>query len=189
MTRCHRQALPPRPSFNARHDMKRFLGTIGMVRLPRRMCDGGLELRPVRISDGPFLVKAFALTGAVRMPEPVPRRAFYFWWFVRKTYSFAYCIVAVSHPIGFIGLYDLIPGKSAKMSLAIPEGAYRRSGFGRRAFRLVRENLVRHSVVETLSVEIKKENHGALRFAERMGFTLEEARKETVRLSLRLPDD
>jgi RimJ/RimL family protein N-acetyltransferase len=145
-----------------------------------------LELRAVRVSDGPFLAVVFAGTGAARMQGRSLRRAFFFWWFVRKTYSFAYCIVTGANPIGFIGLYDLKPGRSAEMSLAVTDHAFRRSGFGSRAFRLLRENLVRRSVIEMLRVEIQHENHAALRFAEKMGFTRDLTRKETVRLALRL---
>jgi len=90
---------------------------------------------------------------------------------MEKTFTPAYFIECDSKQIGFIGLYNLIPGKSAEMSLAIFDDNFRRRGYGTRAFKLCTQGMQRHSVVKEIFVEVKADNHGSLSFWRKLGFT------------------
>lgn len=68
--------------------------------------------------------------------RPIASSWFSVWWWMKKTFIPAYFIECDSKQIGFIGLYNLIPGKSAEMSLAIFDKNNRRLGYGTRAFNI-----------------------------------------------------
>jgi len=89
---------------------------------------------------------------------------------LKKTFMPAYCIECDSKPIGFIGLYDLIPGESAEISLAIFDKTFRRHGYGTRAFKLLAQHLQRYSVVREIHVNVTRDNHRALSFWKTVGF-------------------
>src|SRR5208283_2800272 len=72
--------------------------------------------------------------------------------------------------IGFIGLYNLMIGKSAEMSLIIFDKNNRRLGYGTKVFNICVQGMQRHSVVTEILVKVKTDNHGALSFWRKLGF-------------------
>jgi RimJ/RimL family protein N-acetyltransferase len=143
------------------------------TRIPRFIEDGDIRLRPLRIIDANFLLKRFKNEGILfnsfRHKTPVPV-LLSFWWWIKKTFIPAYCIECDSRQIGFIGLYNLIPGKSAEMSLVIFDKNNRRMGYGTRAFNICVKGMQRHFVVKEIIVRVKTDNYGALSFWKKLGF-------------------
>ena len=143
------------------------------LRIPGYMEDGNLRLRPLRMSDSPFILRGLndgAILKASGLSRPVVSSWFFAWWWMKKTFTPSYFIECDSKPIGFIGLYNLIPGKSAEMSLVIFDDNFRRMGYGTRAFNICAQGMKRHSVVKEIIVKVKADNHGALSFWKKLGF-------------------
>jgi RimJ/RimL family protein N-acetyltransferase len=91
-------------------------------------------------------------------------------WWIKRTYPLAYCIELDAHRIGFVGLYRLRPGKSASLSLAIFDEAYRNRGYGTRTLGLFVQHLQKCRLVERLAVDVMQESSAASRFWEKAGF-------------------
>ncbi len=150
-----------------------FITRFPLLRIPRCVGDGRLVLKPLRITDGPFLHKGLrnadilrtSVCGAVRFRSWVD-----VWWWLRKTYPILYRIEADSKRIGFIGLFDIIRGESGEASLAIFNSAKRRCGHGSAAFRLFSEELRKHSLIERIFVRVREDNDAAQSFWSRLGF-------------------
>jgi len=143
------------------------------LKIPRYMEDGNLRLRPLRMSDGPFILKGLnegAILKASGLSRPIASSWFFAWWWIKNTFVPVYCIACNSKRIGFIGLYNLIPGESAEVSLAIFDNCFRRRGYGTRAFVLLMQEMKRHGVVKDLIVKIRIENRAALLFWGKLGF-------------------
>ncbi len=143
------------------------------TKIPRLIEDGRIMLRPLRLSDGPFLSNGLRdedILKAKGLNKPVSPSWFFIWWWFRKTYICPFCIELNSMPIGFIGLYNVRLGKSAEISLVIFDKTLRRQGYGTRAFKLFAKSLQRHSVVEKILIKIKADNHIALSFWRKLGF-------------------
>ncbi|KPK02176.1 MAG: hypothetical protein AMK71_03215 [Nitrospira bacterium SG8_35_4] len=137
------------------------------------MTDGVIQLRPMKISDGPYLRKQLAdreVVSYTLLSRPVSGSWFHVWLKMKKIFNFAYIMVVDSKPVGFAGLYNLIPGQSAEMSLVIFDRGNRRRGYGSRAFDLVVNNLQTHSIVKNIFVEYKSNNMGAQSFWSKCGF-------------------
>ncbi len=135
-------------------------------RIPRYIDGGNVRLKPLRLSDGHFILRGLndgVILKASGLSRPVASSWFFAWWWIRKTFVPAYCIACDnSRRIGFIGLYDLLPGESAEVSLAIFDSHFRRLGYGSGAFGLLKQELTIHAVVKNLIVRIRAENHVAL---------------------------
>ncbi|MBI5025986.1 MAG: GNAT family N-acetyltransferase [Nitrospirae bacterium] len=143
------------------------------TKIPRFIEDGSIRLRPLRVFDGPFLMgglKDEDILLANGLNKPIASSWFFIWWWIKKTFMPAYCIECASGRMGFIGLYNLMIGKSAEMSLVIFDRNNRRMGYGTRAFKLFAKSLQRHSVVERILIKIKADNPIALSFWKKLGF-------------------
>ncbi|NOY64236.1 MAG: GNAT family N-acetyltransferase [Nitrospirae bacterium] len=158
-------------------------------KIPRIMVDGSLMLRPLRILDASFLTRGFKNEGILlinlRNRSLIPLWLSTWWW-TKRTFLPAYCIVQDSKRIGFIGLYNLILGESAEVSLAIFEKDQRRRGYGTRAFNLLLHNLQRYSVVKRIFVKVRRDNRSALFFWKRLGFRGVENYNGVIEMSLDL---
>jgi RimJ/RimL family protein N-acetyltransferase len=144
------------------------------VKVTRSMRDNNLRLRPLRIFDGHFIHRGLKDEIGLKtngLSSLTDSSWFSVWWWIKKTYSYSFCIELDSRPIGFIGLYNLALGKSADISLAIFEETVRRQGYGTRSFKLFAQSLRRHSVVENIFVTVKTDNHRALSFWKKIGFS------------------
>lgn len=108
------------------------------------------------------------------------------WWWIKKTYSYPFCIELDSRPIGFIGLYNLAFGKSADISLVIFDETFRRQGYGTRSFKLFTQSLRRHSVVEKTFITVKTDNLKALSFWKKLGFSETSMVNDIINMSMDL---
>jgi RimJ/RimL family protein N-acetyltransferase len=145
-----------------------------MIKVTASMKDDNLSLRPLRIFDGHFIHKALKdeiCLKANGLNRPTYSSWFSVWWWIKKTYSYSFCIELDSRPVGFIGLYNLALGKSADISLLIFDETLRRQGYGTRSFKLFAKTLLKHSVVENIFVTVKTDNHKALSFWKKLGFS------------------
>jgi RimJ/RimL family protein N-acetyltransferase len=137
------------------------------------MDDGLVRLRPLRISDIPFMHSKLQdndILKAIGLSRAFTGSWIYLWWCLRKTLVFRYAIESDSRLIGFMGLYYLSPGRSIELTLAIPDEKSRRLGYGTRTFTLISQALERYSSVETLIVKVKPDNETALSFWSKLGF-------------------
>ena len=139
------------------------------------MDDGRVRLRPLRISDIPFMYNELQdkdILKAIGLTRPFTGSWFHLWWRLRKTLIFRYAIEANSRLIGFIGLHHLVPGISAELTLLIADEESRRLGYGTRAFTLLAQNLERYSSTRKFIVKVKPDNEAACSFWSRMGFEI-----------------
>lgn len=137
------------------------------------MQDGDLRLRPLRMFDSPFILRGLneqVILKASGLSKPIASLWFFVWWWMKKTFTPAYCIECDSRRIGFIGLYNLIPGKSAEMSLVIFDKNNRRMGYGTRAFNIFAQGLKQSHLIGRVIVKIIIDNHAAISFYEKLGF-------------------
>jgi len=148
-------------------------GPMFSVHITRTMKENDITLRPVRIYDASFLNSGFAsrdFLAANGLSKPVASSWFPAWWWTRRTFVFAYCIVVNGKRAGFLGLHTLRPGESAELSLSIFEEEMRRKGYGSRAFHLFVHNLEKRSLIKMLLVRVRKDNFTALSFWKKLGF-------------------
>jgi ribosomal protein S18 acetylase RimI-like enzyme len=171
-------------------------GPMFRVHITRPLKENDISLRPVRIFDAAFLHSGFSsrdFLEANGLSKPIASSWFPTWWWLRRTFVFAYCIVADGKRAGFLGMHTLRPGESAELSLSIFEEEMRRKGYGSRAFHLFVRNLEKHFFIKMLLVRVRKDNFMALSFWKKLGFG--ERRREgavivlfyTVRPSTTIP--
>ena len=159
------------------------------IKVTRSMKEDNLKLRPLRIFDGDFIHKGFKdeiglkANGLNRLTDS---SWFSVWWWIKKTYSYSFCIEKDSIPIGFIGLYNPAPGKSADISLVIFDETFRRQGYGTRSFKLFVQILRRHSALEKIFVRVKTDNHKALSFWKKLGFSETSISNDLINMSMDL---
>jgi RimJ/RimL family protein N-acetyltransferase len=159
------------------------------IKVTRSMKDDNLKIRPFRIFDGHLIHRGFKDESGLKtngLSRPTDSSWFSFWWRIKKTYSYAFCIELDSRPIGFIGLYNLALGKSADISLLIFDETLRRQGYGTRSFKLFARSLRRHSVLENIFVKVKTDNHKALSFWRKNGFSETSISNDIINMSMDL---
>jgi RimJ/RimL family protein N-acetyltransferase len=141
--------------------------------IPGYLKDKEVTLRPVRLSDGPFMADGLRDRDMLEtngLKEPIRASWFFVWWWIKKTYRYSYCIECGPRRIGFIGLFNLKPDRAAEVSLAIFESAFRRNGYGTRAFRLFMCGLKGHPGIEKIIVRVRRDNQSAYSFWRSLGF-------------------
>jgi RimJ/RimL family protein N-acetyltransferase len=144
-----------------------------IAHLPAYIEDRDLRLRRLRISDGPFISKLLQHDDILissgtdthrRTPWPL------LYWWLRRTFLIAYCIEHRARTIGFVGLYNIVSGESAEISLVIFDPLSRRRGFGTRAFQLLCGNSFTISLEDTLIAKARRDNEPARAFWTSLGF-------------------
>ncbi|MCL4475446.1 MAG: hypothetical protein M1508_04360 [Nitrospirae bacterium] len=98
-------------------------------RIPGTFEHDGLRLRPLRIIDIPLVRKGLRDKDVLRTTgpgKPLSGECLSVWWWLKKTYTILLCIEVESTCVGFIGLYNLKPGESAEITLAIFDRGMRR---------------------------------------------------------------
>jgi RimJ/RimL family protein N-acetyltransferase len=157
--------------------------------IPRRMKEGNIRLRPLRIFDGPFMRHAFRQREVFEpngLSEPIERSWFDVWWCLKRAFVFSYCIEIDSRPSGFVGFSNFSPGRYAVIALSLFDRQTRGRGYGTRVFAMLERILERHSLVEKLFARVEEDNQGAARFWEGIGFEIQESfRQEGVILMSR----
>jgi RimJ/RimL family protein N-acetyltransferase len=135
------------------------------------MSDGNIRLRPFRILDSPFINNSLRDKDVLKtsnLKEFLSRSWFPFWWWMKRTYASLHCIEVNSECIGFIGLYNLNPDKSAEMTLVIFESKNRRFGYGSRAYNIFARFLKRY--FSKIIVRVRTDNHASIAFWTKLGF-------------------
>jgi len=143
------------------------------ARIPGYLKDDRVSLRLVRIFDSPFIRDILTDRDILKsggLSKPISESWFFVWWWIKKTFEPAYCIKFDSKRIGFIGLYNLKPGKSAEMTLVISGENSRRMGYGTRTFHILAQALSRYNLTEKIVVKVRKDNHASISFWKRLGF-------------------
>ncbi len=143
------------------------------IHITRPLREGNIILRPARIFDAPFLHYGFAsrdFLSANGLSRPIASSWLTTWWWIRRTFVFAYCIVVDGNRAGFLGMHSLRPGESAELSLSIFEEELRRKGHGSRSFHIFLRNLEKRSLIKMLLVRVRKDNFMALSFWKKLGF-------------------
>jgi ribosomal protein S18 acetylase RimI-like enzyme len=139
--------------------------------IPRRMSDCNIRLRPFRILDSHFINTSLINADVVKTSdsrEPSLRSWVTFWLRMRRTYASLHCVEVNSKCIGFIGLYNLNPDKSAEMTLIIFDAKDRHLNYGSRAFDIVTRYLKRY--FSRIIVRVRTANHASIAFWTKMGF-------------------
>jgi RimJ/RimL family protein N-acetyltransferase len=149
-----------------------IMDTIAMIRfMPRFLQDGELRLRPMRFWDGLFLSK---IRSGATLQNGQELQVFGLWlsnwWRLKKTFSFSYRIELGAEQIGFVGIYDLIPGETGEVALVIFDERHRRFGYGSRVFRIVAQALKKHRIVDRITVRVESGNSGSIAFWQKNGF-------------------
>ncbi|GBD99456.1 acetyltransferase (GNAT) family protein [bacterium BMS3Abin07] len=153
------------------------------------MEDSSVRLRPLRIVDGPFLIDGLRdedVLSANSLNRHITSSWFFVWWWIKKIFNCSFCIEVKSGIIGFIGLYNMRPGRSVGITLIIFEKSLRRRGYGTGAFNLLVQNLQRHSVAKKIFVEVRRDNHIALSFWRNLGFVEVSSLDGIINMSLDL---
>jgi len=139
--------------------------------IPRRMSDGNMRLRPFRILDSSFINNSLRdkdILKASNLKEPLSRSWFPFWWWMKRTYASLHCMEVNSKCIGFIGLYNLKPDRSAEMTLIIFDARHRHLSYGSRAFNIFTRFLKRY--FSKIIVRVRTGNHASIAFWTKLGF-------------------
>ncbi len=159
-----------------------------IAKVPRLLQEGDLMLRPLRIWDGPSISRALMsddLLGCCGLKKPLDIPWPFFYRRLKRMYPLAYCIEHASETVGFIGLYNLRPDKSAEMSLMIFSLQRRRAGLGTTAFRLLTSALEQRRLVRRWFVSVMRDNVHAYSFWKKLGFEeLQHGDHKTVRMTL-----
>jgi len=143
------------------------------TRVPICMKDGHIRLRILRISDGPFIRNMLLDSVTLKsggLTEPISKSWFFVWWWIKKTFDLAYCVKLDSKQIGFIGLHNLNPVKSAEMTLVISGENNRRMGHGTSTFQILAQTLRRCKLIEKITIKVLEDNHASISFWRRLGF-------------------
>lgn len=139
----------------------------------RSLENDGVRLRPLRITDIPIIRKGLQDAevsestghGKPRLPARLA-----LWWWLKKRYRIFFSIEVESKCIGIIGLYDLKPCESAKVSLLLFDKTMRRRGYGSRTCTAIAAHLRQTSLVKRLIAEVEGNNQPSLCFWKKLGF-------------------
>jgi RimJ/RimL family protein N-acetyltransferase len=152
---------------------------IKAIRFERRMVHDGVKLRPYRLSDVPVLHALFgreAFIAASGEKNKVFNSWLSLWRWMISTFQIMYIIEAEingNHQIiGFIGLYNIIIGKSLWLSAAVFKPQDRRRGYGQAALGLLLDSLQRRRIVQMVYGEVFKTNAASLSLCKKLGFTM-----------------
>ncbi|MDA8083318.1 MAG: GNAT family N-acetyltransferase [Nitrospiraceae bacterium] len=158
--------------------------TVMTAVIPRRIPGDIVSLRPMRIFDSLFVRSMFGdedVLQASGLDGPPGCTSLFLWWWMRKTFRPAWCIVHGGRTVGFIGLCSLCLGQSAEMTLVITDSRDRRRGYGTAAFMLVASALSSSHAVERIFVRTGEDNGAAVSFWRKLGFR-EEAQSGGIRM-------
>jgi RimJ/RimL family protein N-acetyltransferase len=143
------------------------------IHIQRCLTDNDIRLRPVRIVDARLLYSGFHSADFLKtngLAQPISSSWFSLWWWIKKTFTHAYCIVINGKSSGFIGVHKLCPGLSAAISLSLFEVEMRRKGYGMRSFQLLVRSLQSDFAVKRIFVRVRKDNLISLAFWKELGF-------------------
>lgn len=141
---------------------------------PAEMQDADIRLRRLRFSDRNFMMHGLRdaeVLESCGMAQPIDASWLSLWWWIKKRFAPAYCIEWKRRPIGFIGLYDLVPDENAEISLMIFDPTCRGKRIGSRSLKLLAGQIRTRALIRELRATVMKNNQRALLFWERQGFS------------------
>lgn len=140
----------------------------------------GVSLRTVRVTDCRRFVRQAAEAGDAIIPEGFSGISL--WWWIRRRFDMAYCILADGKPRGIAGIYDAKPDMTAWVGLAIFDSTGRGLGAGSSALRLL-AGITRNSGVQRLFAGVEAGNEAGLGFWIKNGFSVSAREKTKTILS------
>ena len=137
---------------------KKILHVCGIkaIRFERRIKNKGIRLRPYRLSDLSVLHALFdegIFITAGGVENKTFNSSFSLWRWMISTFQMMYVVEAEidgNHQIiGFIGLYNMLIGKSLWLSAAVFNPQDRRQGYGQAALGLLLDSLQKRGLVQS----------------------------------------
>jgi RimJ/RimL family protein N-acetyltransferase len=160
-----------------------------IAKVQRYIREGDLLLRPLRITDGPFLSQMLMRDDVLRSCG-IQKRPQISWFSLyrrlKALFSLCYCIEYSSERVGLAGFCRLRPDKSAEMSLIIFRDSHRRMGLGTKAFGMFSAALGDLPFIEKLLVSVRMENVAARAFWTKLGFEEIQRNENTLEFALSL---
>jgi L-amino acid N-acyltransferase YncA len=145
-------------------------------------------LRPCRTGDLPCLRKLFE-----KAALPVPgagqktfRSLPSFVKWLLLTFQVIYLIEREKTVTGFVGLYNVKPGKSLNLSIALFDPGDQGKGYGTHALGLLLPYLQKKSLAEEVIAEVESTNARSLSFFAKAGFEIIEHKDDRIVLSKKL---
>jgi L-amino acid N-acyltransferase YncA len=147
-----------------------------------------ISLRPCRAGDLSRLQKLFRDT-ALPLPDEGLKTlrsfpAFSKW--LLFTFQVIYLIEREKSVIGIVGLYDMKPGKSLKLSIAICNPDDRKKGYGAEALGLLFPYFQETGLAEEILAEVSSDNTRSLFFFAKAGFETLKRRDDRIVLLKKL---
>jgi RimJ/RimL family protein N-acetyltransferase len=161
------------------------------ARLPGYIEDGHVGLRLLGLSDIADVKEALGtpeISAASRLNKTASPSWLSVWWWIRTTFPLIYSIEYNSRRIGFIGIYNLKPGRSSEISLVIYKDRDRKRGYGSRACAIFTKYLKEHHLLKQLIVKIKKDNEISISFWQKLGFRELQINDTVVTLHMDIDD-
>ena len=97
-----------------------------------------------------------------------------FWVWMHMAFQILYVIEVQEYDlqriIGFLGIYNMQPGRELWLSLAIFDAKDRGQGHGQRALRLLLSTIQKDRIVNRVCGEVLEDNTGSFRFLRKFGF-------------------
>lgn len=160
----------------------------GVARFPRRIEEApGFALRLSRPWDLPALHSLFSadlFTRAAGRSDRPFGSVLSFWMWLRGSFDVVYLAecqeTGTRRVVGFVGLYDLRPGRSVRLSMAIFDPAERRRGYGERSMETLCLYLRRRAIVKAVFAEVSRDNAESLAFLSAVKFEMCWQRKGTL---------
>lgn len=160
--------------------LKHFSG-IRIVRFKLRLTCGDLTLRRYRFRDTSRFYRLFRRefpqaghSGTARQ-RPLHDKLLFCLW-LHRTFQWVYIITRQTHRneqiLGFIGVYDLVSGRRAKLSIMIFDPLNRGLGYGTQALRTLLADFRRRAVLKSIRVRISRRNSRSLALFHKLGFAL-----------------
>ncbi len=138
--------------------------------IPRQIGRGPIRLRRLSIADMASLTDK--LDGLSMSGKSYPALISYLlnWYWFKRNYPVAYCILLNDTLVGFIGISNFIPKEAGEISLIIFDEKMRHKGIGTAAFNLLKEDIQRRRLLKTIYARIEQGNPRGVKFWRNMGF-------------------
>lgn len=154
---------------------------ISFAIIPRTIGHGPIRLRRLSITN---MTSLTGKLGKLPMSEgtcPAPLSHLLTWYWFKRNYPVAYCILFHGNLVGFIGISDFVPKETGEISLVIFDKKMRYKGIGTAAFSLLKKDMRRRGLLKTLYAKVEHGNLNGMRFWKKMGFTPGQHLEQTTR--------
>ncbi len=143
---------------------------ISFAIIPRTIGHGPIRLRRLSIADVAPFTRRFEKPPISEGRHPALLSYLLTWYWFKKNYPLAYCILLHGNIVGFIGVSAFVPKETGEISLVIFDEEMRHKGIGTTAFKLLKEDIRRRRLLKTLYAMVKQGNRSGMKFWKKMGF-------------------